>query len=97
MNSKAEKCKKAGEFSYLPKATRNSNQNIHITITLGTSQAQIPTGNYLSDSDSCLKYQKMSLFLLADSSRKFTSDSQEIKTNFSVRIPHIVCWKNKQT
>lgn len=68
--------------------TGNSNQNILIIITLVTSQAEIPTGNYLSDSDSWLKYQKAPLFLLADSSRKLSLDSQEIKTNSSVPITH---------
>lgn len=75
--------------------TENSNRNVLITITLVPPQAEIPTGNYLSDSDSWVKYQKAPLFLLSDSSRKFSLDSQENKTNSSVPIPHMVCWKNK--
>lgn len=79
------------------KEAGNSNQNILITITLVTSQAEIPTNNHLSDSDSWLKYQKVSLFLLADSSWKFSLDSQKIRTTSSAPIPHTVCWKNKWT
>lgn len=77
--------------------TGNSNQNISITITLVTSQAEIPTGNYLPDSDSWFEYQNEPLFLLADSSRKFSLESHKTKTNSSVPIPHFVSWKNKQT
>lgn len=72
--NKAEKSEEVLEFYSLLKVTGKRNQNTLPAITLINSQAEMPTGSSLSDSDSWLRYQSVSLLLLADGSRKFSLD-----------------------
>jgi len=74
MKNKAEKSEEVLEFYSLLKVTGKRNQNTLPAITLINSQVEMPTGSSLSDSDSWLRYQSVSLLLLADGSRKFSLD-----------------------